>query len=200
MKKYNMKIFELDNISDFVPLKDGERRFDCIGGNKNFQVFLAPEYMSRSEFMIQYKHILDPCLNPIFEDDDIVITQDARYALPGFYIIATKTIQRTIAQLKFDVYKKCVFYQQTIANILEDKYDFKSHLYYEEHYKKPASTHLWVLPLHEEVIKNNKLKISIESLDVWKYLDVIPFSESRDKILEINNYMREKLKEIKYEL
>lgn len=200
MKEYSAKIYELDNISDVVPINDGERRFDCIGGKKNFQVFVAPQYMSRSEFMTKYKHVLDPCLNPIFEDGDIVITQDARYALPGFYIIATKTIQRTIAHLKLNVYQKCIFYQQAIASILESSFGLKCHLYYEEHYKKPASTHLWVLPLHEEAMTNNKLKVSIESLDVWKYLDTISFSESREKILKINNYMREKLKEIKYEL
>ena len=196
----DLKVYEVDDVLEQVPFGKGERRFDCLGGSKNFQVFIGSNKMSRTEFLNKYKSQLDKCIIPVYEDEDITISQDSRFALPGFYIIATKKIQRTIVELDISTYMKCVFYQYSISEILEKEFGIKSHLYYEEHNKKSASTHFWVVPLYENLIQSNNFNASIDSVDIWKYLDAVRYKDVKDKIIKLNKFFSSRLKEIKYEL
>lgn len=200
MSKEKILMYELENLEDFQIEIPGLRKFECIGGSKNFQVFLAPKEWSRTEFMNNYKDYLDDCVKPIYEDDDLVVSQDVRYAVPGFYILSTKTKQRTILDLNLKLYQKCMKFSFYIGDIIKEITGENCFYYYEEHLNKPASTHFWVLPVYSEIVKEKDFDLTICKQDIWEYIDYFRFTKVKTQINNLNKFMRKKLKEISDEI
>lgn len=194
--KENLKILEVYDISE-VPLIDDCRKkyYICIGGNKNYQCILSDKNLSRGEFMEQYASMLDEALNPVYEDNDIVIRQDAKIALPGFYIVATKRRYDRITDMPLETYIKCMNYTKKISKCIrkEMKSDDKIYIYYDEHYKKPMSTHFWVMPIYKKYLDKYDIEATILKKDIWYYQDIFKFIFTKDDIYKYNNLIREQL-------
>lgn len=189
------KYLEVDTLNEIPILNSELKYFACIGGNKNYQCFLENKKMSRAEFMKTYLNFLDPCHIPIYEDDDIIIRQDAQIAIPGFYIVATKEGFRKISSMESELYRKCVYYSFMVKKMLNSEYGIsKTYMYYDEHYIKPSSTHFWVMPIYDDVISENSFNPTILSNDIWRYQDIFEFKKNKEKIYEINEGMRKVLK------
>lgn len=179
------------SLEDIPATENNLRYFACIGGSKNFQCILDYKELSRAEIMKKYSKILDKCHIPIYEDDDIIICQDAQIAIPGFYIVATKEKYKRFSSMDINTYKKCLMYSSLIRKALKENFGIKRvFMYYDEHYKKNSSTHFWIMPIYEDVLKNNNLEPSILNYDVWKYQDLFEFQYNSKKIYEINEKMR----------
>lgn len=199
MNKGKVLMYEVDNLADFNIKKEGLRRFDCIGGSKNFQVFLAPSEWSRSDFMNNYREYLDEAVKPVYEDEDVVVSQDVRYAVPGFYIVSTKSRQRTIVEMDFKLYKKCIALTHHIGSLIKTITGNNCFYYYEEHLKKPASTHFWVLPIYENIVQEKGFDLTICKCDIWKYVDCFSYSQVKAQIYNLNNFIKKSLSEVKNE-
>lgn len=58
------------------------------------------------------------------------------YAVPGFYIVATKKSYKNIAQMELEVYQKCLLFVQRVRRLLKEEYGVnRAFIYYDEHYK-----------------------------------------------------------------
>lgn len=200
MNKSKILMYDVDSLEDFNLEKEGLRRFDCIGGSKNFQVFLAPKEWSRSDFMKNYKEYLDESIKPVYEDDDVVVSQDVRYAVPGFYIVSTKTRQRTINEMGYKAYEKCIALTYRIGSLIKKKTGENCFYYYEEHLNKPASTHFWVLPIYSKIVQEKGFDITICKKDIWEYVDYFRFSNVKEYIYKLNNFINKSLNEAKNEI
>lgn len=182
---------EVYSLSELASLPDGLKYFACIGGNKNYECFIESKQLSRALFMEKYLHDLDKCHIPVYEDEDIIIRQDAQVAIPGFYIVATKKFFKNITQMDLETYQKCLYYVSLIRKELKNNFDVeRAYMYYDEHYNKPSSTHFWIMPIYENIIKENDLNPTILSSDVWKYQDLFEFSQTKKDIYIINQGMR----------
>ena len=138
---------------------------------------------------------LDKCHIPIYEDENIIIRQDAQIAIPGFYIVATKKAYKNIAQMDLSTYEKCLYFVSLVRKELRKNYGIKqAYIYYDEHYNKPSSTHFWIMPIYDKVIKDNNLNATILSKDIWKYQDLFEFNKEKKEIYKINDEMRKILK------
>ncbi len=188
------KKIEVYSLSELSQLREDLKYFACIGGSKNYECFVESKKLSRAVFMKEYLAALDKCHIPIYEDDDIIIRQDAQIAIPGFYIVATKSSFKNIVQMDLETYQKCLYFVSLIRRELRDTFGVKrAYMYYDEHYLKPSSTHFWVMPLYEEVVKANKLNPTILSNDIWVYQDMFEFSQTKNDIYKINQEMQKVL-------
>lgn len=189
------KKIEVYSLSELPNPQDGLKYFACIGGSKNFECFLESTKLSRANFMKKYLEKLDKCHIPIYEDDDITIRQDAQIAIPGFYIVASQNNYKNITQMDLRTYQKCLHFVSLVRRELKDTFGIeRAYMYYDEHYNKPSSTHFWVMPVYNDVIKDNNLNATILSNDIWKYQESFEFSKTKEYIYEINDGMRKILK------
>lgn len=189
------KKLDVYEISELPEIPSDMKYFACIGGSKNYQCFLESKNMSRADFMKEYANQLDECHIPVYEDSDIIIRQDAQIPIPGFYIVATKGDYKKICFMDMDLYKKCLYYSYLIKQNLFANFGIERiFMYYDEHYKKPSSTHFWVMPIYENIIEQNNLNPTILSKDIWTYQDLFRFKEFKNEIYEINDEMRKVLK------
>ena len=189
------KKIEVYSLSELPKFQEDLKYFACIGGNKNFECFLESNKLSRANFMKKYLDKLDECHIPIYEDEDIIVRQDAQIAIPGFYIVATQNIYKNITQMEIDMYQRCLYFVSLVRQKLKDNFGIERvYMYYDEHYKKPSSTHFWVMPIYEKVVKENNLNATILTNDIWRYQELFEFCKTKDAIYEINNTMRKVLK------
>lgn len=185
------KKIEVYSLSELGDLPDELKYFACIGGSKNYECFIESKKISRAVFMEKYLNDLDKCHIPIYEDEDIIIRQDAQIAIPGFYIVATKRNFKNITQMDLKIYQKCLYYVALIRKELKKRFDIeRAYMYYDEHYKKPSSTHFWIMPVYKNMIEDNNLNPTILSTDVWKYQDMFEFSKTKEDIYIINKEMK----------
>ena len=191
-----MDIVEIYDMKERpVSTEDGKKYFVNIGGEKNYQCILADKKMSRGEFMFEYGEYLDKALQPVYEDEDIVIRQDAKIAMPGFYIVTTMKQYSKISEMPYNIYLKCQKYSNKVLSILREHIDTedKIYVYYEEHYLKPMAAHLWVFPIYKKYVENMGVDPTIDKKDIWKYFDSFKFVDNKEKIYEFNEMIRKEL-------
>ena len=190
---YKADILELYSLKEIPTPPKGKKYFACIGGKRNFQCFLESNSISRGEFMELRKNELEDFLTPIYIDKYIQVRQDAKYAIPGFFIISPIDEYWSLAELPRELYEKCNYMSFKIRKILSDLPEVEEvYLYYDEHYKKPSSAHFWVLPIfRERKTKNPK----IATCDIWKYMDEFQYIEQKEIIKKYVTYLKNKLNE-----
>lgn len=186
------EVLEVFDEGELPTAPKGKKYFVCIGGTKNFQCFLSDSSVSRGEFILTHEDEVDDCLKPVYSDSQIIVRQDAKYAIPGFYIVSPKSSHyRSIDEMPQDLFEKCMFMARDIKRGLMTLGFDRTHVYNDEKYNSPASVHFWVLPLHDGFIKEHHLNPTIYSKDIWTYLDIFPrYSETRPQILEFNERMK----------
>lgn len=182
-----LEVYSLDEI----PLaEENFKYFACIGGQRNYECFLESKKLSRADFMKKYALQIDKCHIPIYEDEELIIRQDAQIPIPGFYIVATKDGYRKISEMNIKLYRKCLYYSSLVRDELITNFDVnRVFMYYDEHYEKPSSTHFWIMPIHDDVIKQHHLNPTILNSDIWKYQDLFEFQYEKEKIYETNKVM-----------
>lgn len=189
---YNIgDMIEVYNAKEIPKLPNGMKFFYCLGGSKNFQCFVDTPTMSMSEFLIKYRKRIDSCFEPVYESLDFIIMQDAKKAIPGFYIISPKKHYKKIVEMDINMYTKAMQLASKIKQFLKVSFNAnKVYIYHEEHHKKPTSVHFWVLPIYNDITSKYHLSPTINNFDIWKYLDVLEFSDVKDKIYSTNQKMR----------
>ena len=184
-------IKEVFDESELPVSPEGKKFFVCIGGKKNFQCFLSDSRLSKGQFIMQHEHELDDALKPVYEHNGIVVRQDAKYAIPGFYIVSPKEHFSDISEMPYVTFQRCMFVAQNVKKGLISLGIMRAHIYHDEKYKNPISAHFWVLPLYEQMLKEQNLNATITSKDIWEYQDNFPrYSETKYKIREFNVRMK----------
>lgn len=183
-------VFHLDQLPE-APV--GKRFFVCIGGSKNYRCFLADNSLSRSEFMNHYAKEIPFFLRTLYEDKHIQVRLDSTYAVPGFCIISPRGNYRTVVDLPQRVYEDCIRMAVTLTEFLYGMPDVAYvYFYYDEHYKKPASAHFWVLPVYSSHLINGEAP-RIDDLSVWRYMESFRYHTEARRIQECYIKIREEL-------
>lgn len=187
------EVLDVTDESEIPSAPEGLKYYVCLGGSKNFQAFLAEDGLSKGEFLDLFGDVLDEALRPVYEDDTLVVRQDAKYAIPGFYIVSPKEHFRSIDEMPQKVFDHSFLTMRRIKQNLAKLGIAYSHIYHDEKYRSPASAHFWALPLHEQP-KGWRLDRTIYSRDIWTYLDTYPrFRETGNTIVQCNDDMRQQL-------
>lgn len=190
MKKY----IDVDNLNELPALENKYRYLDFLGGSKQFRCYIVSKDMPRCIFMEKFRNELDSILLPIYIDEDICISQDASYALPGFYIISLRKHYRNIIELDYMLYEKINFWLYEIRKAMNEVLNINFvNIYYEEKTSKSANVHYWLMPVKTK----DNLAPKLHHLYLKDYLEQFKLSENKKKIEEYNKKMKKYLEDNK---
>lgn len=178
---------DVNNLEELPKLNKEYRYLDFIGGTKEYRCYIVSKDLPRCLFMETHRNELDKILLPIYIDDEICISQDASYPLPGFYIISLRKHYKNITELDYSLFEKLNFWVYEIRKAMKEilNIDYVN-LYYEEKTSNSANVHYWLMPVKTK----NKIAPKLHYICLKEYLEQFKLSENRREI-EFNN---EKLK------
>lgn len=185
---------DVNNLDELPKLDNEYRYLDFLGGTKQYRCYIVSKDLPRCVFMEKYREKLDEILLPIYMDDDVCISQDASYALPGFYIISLRKHYKNIIELNYEVFEKINFWiyemRKAMKEILNIEY---VNVYYEEKASKSANVHYWLMPVKIQ----NDVVPKLHYLYLKDYLEQFDLRTNRKQIEYYNEKMKKYIKENK---
>lgn len=183
------------NSLEELPELDNEYRYlDFLGGTKQYRCYIVSKDLPRCIFMEKYREKLDKILLPIYMDEDICISQDASYALPGFYIISLRNHYRNITELNYELFEKINFWVYEIRKAMKEVLNIEYvNVYYEEKTSKSANVHYWLMPVKTQ----EKIVPKLHYLYLKEYLEQFKLTENRKQIEDYNVKIKKYIKENK---
>lgn len=144
----------------------------------------------RGCFMEKNNNILPNYIEPIYDDGNVIVRQDAEWPIPAFYIISIHKHIGSFDKLDVMTRKKiCTILYLVRKGIRENFGVERAQIYHEEKLNNPHF-HIWVLPLWEKIMKKNKIQPKIYESNVKKYIDLFKFEITKDDILKYNIIMK----------
>ena len=185
---------DVNHLRELPKLDCKHRYLDFLGGTKQYRCYIVSNDLPRCIFMEKYRDKLDKILSPIYIDKDICISQDASYALPGFYIISLRNHYRNITEINYRLFEKINFWVYEIRNAMKDvlKIEYVN-VYYEEKSSKSANVHYWLMP----VITKENVAPQLHHLCLRDYLEQFKLSENKKQIENYNKKMKKYITENK---
>lgn len=182
-----MNYVDVYELSELPKLSGNYRYMDFLGGTKQFRCYVVPKELPRCLFMEKYREKLDEILQPIYIDEDICISQDASYALPGFYIVSFRKHYININDLDMRMFIKLSCWTKEIRSAMKIALNIDYvNIYYEEKTAKSANVHYWLMPI--ETINGEVPKLHFFPLKM--YLEKFSLKDNYRKIKKYNNIMR----------
>jgi len=189
-----MQFIDVDYQLELPPEPHGLRFLEFLGGTKQLRCFLVPEKTTRLEFMREHRHLLDDCLTPIYDREGITVTQDAGYALPGFYIIGLQDQVRALDFLDIGLHQRLSLVLLELRKGMRKVLNIDHvHIYYHEKLDVACSVHWWVMPAPR---KGPQRIPAIVDLDLRNYLSQFRLTEQRETILNFNQRMTDYFSDI----
>lgn len=149
----------------------------------------------RGCFMEQNKEKLPKYIEPIYDDGNVVVRQDAEWPIPAFYIISIHNHIGSYDKLDYKTRQKIGEILYLVRRGIREKLNIeRAQIYHEEKLSSPHF-HIWVLPLWENVMEKYNIQPKIYEANVKKYIDLFDFEAEKDKILKCNQIMKEYIKE-----
>lgn len=189
--KKELQYIDVDNRADFPPVPEGMRYIHFYGGKKNYRAYIAPEDISRADFMEQYPEYVPEQNRPIYENNGIIVRADPKYPCPGFYIFGLSKTYRAFDLLDDVTFLRYSFIlkkaKEGMRKVLGLNY---AHLLSNEKSDVFVNVHFWLVPV-EGTISPDLLDFNVK-----EYLSSFKPKEEMDKILEYNEKMREYFEKI----
>lgn len=129
-------------------------------------------------------------IEPIYDDGNVVVRQDAEWPIPAFYIISIHKHIGSFDMLDNKTREKIGEIIYLLRKGIRENFKIeRAQIYHEEKLNSPHF-HIWILPLWENVMKKNNIQPKIYEANVKKYIDLFNFSDEKNNILECNKIMR----------
>lgn len=190
MKKY----IDVNSLDELPKLDVNLRYLDFLGGTKQYRCYIVSKDLPRCIFMEEHRDKLDKILQPIYIDNDICISQDASYALPGFYIISLRNHYRNIIELDYNLFQKINFWIYELRKAMKDILNIEYvNVYYEEKSSNSSNVHYWLMPVQTK----NNIAPKLHYLYLKKYLEQFTLIENRAQIEEYNEKLKQYINENK---
>ena len=193
MNKYKQQLeyIDVENRSDFPPEPKGMRYIHFYGGTKNYRGYLAPEDISRADFMEQYPEYIPEQNIPVYENNGIILRADPKYPCPGFYILSLNKTYRAFDLLDDITFLRFSFILKKAKEGMRKALGLNyAHLLSNEKSDPFVNVHFWLVPI------NGVTSPDLLDFDVKEYLNSFTPKEEIDKILLYNKKLREYFEEI----
>lgn len=189
--KKELQYIDVEKREDFPPVPKGMRYIHFYGGEKNYRAYIAPEDISRADFMEQYPEYVPEQNRPIYENNGIIVRADPKYPCPGFYIFGLNKTYRAFDLLDDVTFLRYSFILKKAKEGMRKELGLNyAHLLSNEKSDVFVNVHFWLVPV-EGTISPDLL-----DFDVKGYLSSFTPKEEIGKILEYNEKMREYFKKI----
>lgn len=191
LSKKKLQYIDVDKREDFPPAPHGTRYIHFYGGTKNYRAYIAPEDISRADFMEQYPEYVPEQNIPIYENNGIVVRADPKYPCPGFYIFGLNKTYRAFDLLDDITFLRFSFILKKIKEGMRKELGLNyAHLLSNEKSDPFVNVHFWLVPV------DGTESPDLLDFDVKEYLKSFKPSEQIEKILSYNNKLKEYIRKI----
>lgn len=191
LNKKELQYIDADRREDFPPVPEGMRYIHFYGGEKNYRAYIAPESISRADFMEQYPEYVPEQNRPIYENNGIIVRADPKYPCPGFYIFGLSKTYRAFDLLDDVTFLRYSFILKKAKEGMRKELGLNyAHLLSNEKSDVFVNVHFWLVPVEGTTSPD------LLDFDVKGYLSGFTPKEEMDKILEYNEKMREYFRRI----
>jgi len=191
LMKKELNYVDVDKREDFPPEPEGFRFVHFYGGTKNYRGYLAPENMSRAEFMEQYPDYIPEQNIPVYENNGIILRADPKFPCPGFYILSLNKTYRAFDLIDDVTFLRFAFILKKAKEGMRKKLGINyAHLLSNEKADSYVNVHFWLVPV------NGISSPDLLDFDVKAYLNSFTPKENIEKILDYNKKLREYFEEI----
>lgn len=189
--KKQLQYIDVDRREDFPPVPKGMRYIHFYGGTKNYRAYIAPEDISRADFMEQYPEYVPEQNQPIYENNGIIVRADPKYPCPGFYILGLKKTYKAFDLLDDITFLRFSFILKKTKEGMRKELGLNyAHLLSNEKSDPFVNVHFWLVPVEGTVSPD------LLDFDVKEYLTSFKPEEQIQTILLYNNKLKEYLKKI----
>lgn len=190
-EKKPLQFIDAYRREDFPPEPKGMRYIHFYGGTKNYRAYLAPESISRADFMEQYPEYVPEQNRPIYEHNGIIVRADPKFPCPGFYIFGLNKTYRAFDLLDDTTFIRFSFVLKKVKEGMRSQLGINyAHLLSNEKSDPFVNVHFWLVPVEGTTSPD------LLDFDVKEYLKSFTPKEEIDTILSYNRKLREYLKEI----
>lgn len=185
LNKKKLQYIDVDSREDFPPVPEGMRYIHFYGGEKNYRAYIAPESISRADFMEQYPEYVPEQNRPIYENNGIVVRADPKYPCPGFYIFGLNKTYRAFDLLDDVTFLRYSFILKKTKEGMRKELGLNyAHLLSNEKSDVFVNVHFWLVPVEGTTSPD------LLDFDVKGYLSSFQPKEEINKIIEYNEKMR----------
>lgn len=189
--KKQLQYIEADRREDFPPEPQGMRYIHFYGGTKNYIAYIAPESISRADFMEQYPEYVPEQNKPIYENNGIIVRADPKYPCPGFYILSLNKTYRAFDLLDDITFLRFSFILKKTKEGMRKKLGLNyAHLLSNEKSDPFVNVHFWLVPVEGTTSPD------LLDFNVKEYLSSFNPKDEIDTILLYNNKLRDYFKRI----
>lgn len=189
--KKQLQYIEADRREDFPPEPQGMRYIHFYGGTKNYIAYIAPESISRADFMEQYPEYVPEQNKPIYENNGIIVRADPKYPCPGFYILSLNKTYRAFDLLDDITFLRFSFIlKKTKEGMRKELRLNYAHLLSNEKSDPFVNVHFWLVPVEGTTSPD------LLDFNVKEYLSSFNPKDEIDTILLYNNKLRDYFKRI----
>ena len=190
-KKKPLEYIDVDKREDFPPVPNGMRYIHFYGGTKNYRAYIAPEDISRADFMEQYPEYVPEHNKPVYENNGIIVRADPKYPCPGFYIFGLNKTYRAFDLLDDTTFLRYSFILKKTKEGMRKELGINyAHLLSNEKSDPFVNVHFWLVPVEGTTSPD------LLDFNVKEYLSSFKPEEQLDKILLYNKKLKEYLKRI----
>lgn len=189
--KEPLQYIDADKREDFPPEPKGMRYIHFYGGTKNYRAYIAPESISRADFMEQYPEYVPEQNQPIYENNGIIVRADPKYPCPGFYIFGLNKTYRAFDLLDDITFLRFSFILKKTKEGMRKELGLNyAHLLSNEKFDPFVNVHFWLVPVEGTTSPD------LLDFDVKEYLSSFKPKDEIDTILLYNEKLRNYLKRI----
>lgn len=194
---------DVEFVSELGSAPEGWRWIEFFGSVKRFQGFLVPRVGLRRDFMKENADLLDPVVQPVYEDARIQVAVDPTWAVPGNFVIVQKVMGGRPDQSSLTLDMQETLAARYVAAGLS-AVGIHSILQTRWNETKPHSVpHTWILPYFQgrpgagPPLSSNSLASlePTENADLATYLHSFRFAIDGSEVRRIRNYMVEFLEQ-----
>lgn len=189
----------MTNPEETVKVPQGKRVLGFLDGS----YWIINEGECRGCLMQERADDMPPHMVPVYQDDDMVVMQDAEFAVPGFYIVSPREHLSSIGDFSPKLSAKVGLITRFVRKGMKDLFGVQFCELYHQERMKNSHYHHWLLPCWDEVMERSGFIPRIFKSKVQKYKDLEPniveylrsfeFGDNDKKILEFNERMKEYL-------
>lgn len=186
MKKEKLVFYDVDDRSEFKKAPEGMRLIHFFGGTKNYRAYLAPESISRADFMELYPEYVPEHNKPIYEHNGIIVRADPKFPCPGFYIISLSKTYRAFDLLDDVTFMRFSFILKKLKEGMRKELGINyAHMLSNEKSDAFVNVHFWLVPV------NGTTSPDLLDFNVKEYLNSFVPKEEINKIIDYNNKLKE---------
>lgn len=144
-----LKFIDVEKKNEFPPVSKNSRYIHFYGGTKNYRAYIAPNDISRADFMELYPEYVPEQNQPIYENNGIIVRADPKFPCPGFYIFALNKTFRAFDLLDDVTFIRFCFILKKIKEGMRSELGINyAHLLSNEKSDPFVNVHFWLVPIN----------------------------------------------------